>query len=209
MAGRLISVVGCHAEGEVGDVIVGGVLPPQGRTMFDKMRTMEREHDHIRRILLCEPRGSVIRHVNLLVPATRPDCDVGAIIMEPTEYVPMSGSNTICIVTVLLETGIVAMREPQTILMLDMPGGVVRATANCRDGKCVSVEFENVPCFVDRLDAEIQVEGFGRVPIDVAYGGMFFGIVDAKMLGFEIVPSEARALADLGERPEREIGEEG
>ncbi|MGO9949105.1 MAG: proline racemase family protein, partial [Steroidobacteraceae bacterium] len=139
MAGRLISVVGCHAEGEVGDVIVGGVLPPQGRTMFDKMRTMEREHDHIRRILLCEPRGSVIRHVNLLVPATRPDCDVGAIIMEPTEYVPMSGSNTICIVTVLLETGIVAMREPQTILMLDLPGGVVRATANCRDGKCVSV----------------------------------------------------------------------
>ena len=84
MAGRLISVVGCHAEGEVGDVIVGGVLPPQGRTMFDKMRTMEREHDHIRRILLCEPRGSVIRHVNLLVPATRPDCDVGAIIMEPS-----------------------------------------------------------------------------------------------------------------------------
>jgi proline racemase len=120
--------------------------------------------------------------------------------MEPTEYVPMSGSNTICIVTVLLETGIVAMREPQTILMLDMPGGVVRATANCRDGKCVSVEFENVPCFVDRLDAEIQVEGLGRVPIDVAYGGMFFGIVDAKMLGFDIVPSEARALADLGEK---------
>ena len=200
MAGRLISVVGCHAEGEVGDVIVGGVLPPAGRTMFDKMRTMEREHDHIRRILLCEPRGSAIRHVNLLVPATRPDCDVGAIIMEPTEYVPMSGSNTICIVTVLLETGIVAMQEPQTVLTLDMPGGVVRATAHCAGGKCVSVEFENVPCFVERLDAEIEVPGVGRVPIDVAYGGMFFGIVDAQKLGFDIVPAEARALAELGEK---------
>jgi proline racemase len=200
MAARLISVIGCHAEGEVGDVIVGGVLPPQGETMFDKMRTMEREHDYIRRVLLCEPRGSVARHVNLLVPATRPDCDVGAIIMEPTEYVPMSGSNTICIVTVLLETGIIAMREPETVVMLDMPGGVIRATASCRDAKCVSVELQNVPCFVDRLGAAIQVEGIGRIEIDIAYGGMFFGIVDAQKLGFDIVPSEARALAELGEK---------
>ena len=114
MLGKLISVIGCHAEGEVGDVIVGGVLPPQGNTMFEKMSTMQRDHDNIRRLLLCEPRGSVTRHVNLLVPATRPDCDAGAIIMEPTEYVPMSGSNTICIVTVLLETGVLPMREPET-----------------------------------------------------------------------------------------------
>src|SRR5277367_3600123 len=165
MPGRLISVVGCHAEGEVGDVIIGGVLPPQGKTMFDKMRTMEREHDHIRRMLLCEPRGSVTRHVNLLVPATRPDCDVGAIVMEPTEYVPMSGSNTICIVTVLLETGMLQMREPETVVRLDMPGGVVEVTARCRNGKCESVEFRNVPCFVDRLDAEIEVEGVGRIKV--------------------------------------------
>jgi trans-L-3-hydroxyproline dehydratase len=200
MAGRTIAVVGCHAEGEVGDVIVGGVLPPKGTTMFEKMRIMEREHDHIRRVLICEPRGSVIRHVNLLVPATRPECDVGAIIMEPTEYVPMSGSNTICIVTVLLETGMVAMQEPQTVLKLDMPGGVVTATANCRNGKCESVEFQNVPCFVDKLDAQIEVEGVGKVTLDVAYGGMFFGIVDAEKLGFSVLPAEARKLAELGEK---------
>ena len=133
--GRMIQVVGCHAAGEIGDVITGGVLPPTGATMFDKMRTMEREHDHIRRLLLCEPRGSVARHVNLLVPPTRPDCDAGAIIMEPTEYVPMSGSNTICIVTVLLETGILPMAEPTTVVTLDMPGGVVKATAHCSGGK--------------------------------------------------------------------------
>jgi len=200
MTGRMISVVGCHAEGEIGDVIVGGVLPPAGATMFDKMRTMERDHDNIRRILLSEPRGSVARHVNLLVPSTRPDCDVGAIVMEPTEYVPMSGSNTICIVTVLLETGIVPMHEPETVVTLDMPGGVVRARAACQGGKCVSVEFDNVPCFVDRLDAEIEVEGVGRIRIDVAYGGMFFAIVDANTLGFSIAPSEARELAALGEK---------
>jgi proline racemase len=200
MLGKLISVIGCHAEGEVGDVIVGGVLPPHGNTMFEKMGAMERDHDNIRRLLLCEPRGSVIRHVNLLVPATRSDCDAGAIIMEPTEYVPMSGSNTICIVTVLLETGILPMREPETVVHLDMPAGLVRATARCRAGKCESVEFENVPCFVDRLDAVIEVPGFGSVRLDVAYGGMFFGIVDAQALGFEIVESEARALAELGEK---------
>ncbi|MGC1303924.1 MAG: proline racemase family protein, partial [Caulobacteraceae bacterium] len=200
MGARMISVVGCHAEGEIGDVIIGGVLPPAGGTMFEKMRTMERDHDHIRRILLCEPRGSVARHVNLLLPPTRPDCDAGAIVMEPTEYVPMSGSNTICIVTVLLETGVIPMREPETLVTLDMPGGVVRARAACRDGKCLSVEFENVPCFVDRLDAEIEVEGVGRIKLDVAYGGMFFAIVDAHALGFAVQPSEARRLAELGEK---------
>ena len=109
-----IRVVGCHAEGEIGDVIVGGVLPPAGRTMMEKMITMERDHDHIRRMLICEPRGSVARHVNLLVPSTRGDCAAGAIIMEPTEYPPMSGSNTICVATVLLETGMVPMQEPET-----------------------------------------------------------------------------------------------
>ena len=197
---RVISVVGCHAAGEVGDVIVGGVLPPRGDTMYDKMRTMEREHDHIRKLLLCEPRGSVARHVNLVVPSTRPDCDVGLIIMEPTEYVPMSGSNTIASVTVLLETGILPMREPETIVRLDMPGGVVIATAACRAGKCESVEFENVPCFVHGLDLPIDVEGIGTIRIDVAYGGMFFAIVDAAALGFDVQPSEARALAELGEK---------
>ena len=200
MVGRLISVVGCHAEGEIGDVIVGGVLPPAGDTMFAKMRAMERDQDHIRRLLLCEPRGSVGRHVNLLLPSTRADCDVGAIIMEPTEYVPMSGSNTMCIVTVLLETGILPMREPETLVTLDLPGGLVRAKATCRAGKCETVEIENVPCFVDRLDAEIDVEGIGRLRLDVAYGGMFFAIVAAESLGLRVVPENARKLAEIGEK---------
>src|SRR6185369_13130376 len=197
---RVISVVGCHAAGEVGDVIVGGVLPPAGATMYEKMRTMERDHDHVRRLLLREPRGSVARHVNLIVPSTRQDCDAGVIIMEPTEYVPMSGSNTIATVTVLLETGMLPMREPETIVRLDMPGGLVTARARCENGKCVSVELENVPCFVHTLDARLEVQGLGGLAVDIAYGGMFFAIVDAKRLGFEVLPGEARALAELGEK---------
>jgi len=196
----MLSVVGCHAEGEVGDVIVGGFPPPSGSTMFERMKTMEREFDHVRRFLLCEPRGSVCRHANLLTPPLSPGCEYGVIIMEPTEYVPMSGSNLICTVTVLLETGAVAMNEPETVVMVDTPAGPVKATAECRDGRCRSVEFENVPSFVDRLEAMVEVPGIGTVAVDVAYGGMFYAIVDATKLGFGVEPSEARELAVAGER---------
>lgn len=197
---RSIAVVGCHAEGEVGDVIIGGVLPPPGVTMMDKMIAMERDQDHIRQFLICEPRGSVARHVNLVLPSTRPDCVAGAIIMEPTEYVPMSGSNTICIATVLLETGMVPMQEPRTTFKLDMPGGVIEVTAECEGGKCRSVSFRNAPAFAVVLDWALEVEGVGTIPLDIAYGGMFFGIVDAMALGFSVRPDEARDLAVLGEK---------
>ncbi len=197
---RVITVVGAHAEGEIGDVITGGVLPPPGATMMEKKLAFERQFDHIRRILIQEPRGSVARHVNLIVPSTRADCAAGAIIMEPTEYPPMSGSNTMCIATVLLETGIVPMQEPLTKFALDMPAGRVEITAKCRNGKCESVSIDNVPAVALKLDAEIEVEGFGRIKIDIAFGGMIFAIADAAALGFKLEPSEARALADLGEK---------
>ena len=199
-AKRVISIVGCHAEGEVGDVIVGGVLPPPGATMFERMSAMQRDQDSLRRLLLCEPRGSVARHVNLITPPARTDCDIGLITMEPTEFVPMSGSNLICTVTVALETGLVEMREPESIVMVDTAAGPVRARATCRQGKCVSVEFANVPSFVDRLAAPLEVEGIGTVSVDVAYGGMWYASVDAGLLGFAIEPAEARDLAVVGEK---------
>lgn len=197
---RIITVVGAHAEGEIGDVITGGVLPPPGATMMEKKLAFERGFDHVRRLLIQEPRGSVARHVNLIVPSTRPDCAAGAIIMEPTEYPPMSGSNTMCIVTVLLETGIVPMVEPVTKLALDMPAGRVEIVATCRNGKCESVAIDNVPALVLKLDAEIDVPGLGRIAVDIAYGGMIFAIVDAQKLGFGLEPGEARVLAELGEK---------
>jgi proline racemase len=199
-AARTITVVGCHAGGEIGNVVVGGVLPPAGDTVFEQMETLRREGDWLRRVLLREPRGSVACHANLVVPPTRDDCDAGFIIMEPTEYPAMSGSNTICTTTVLLETGMVAMREPESVVRLEAPGGVVEARAACRDGKCESVEFTNVPCFVEHLDAQLEVEGLGTLSVDVAYGGMWYAIVDAQALGFEITPEEARDLSLAGEK---------
>jgi proline racemase len=197
---RAITVVGCHAGGEVGNVVVGGVLPPRGETVFEQMQTLRDESDWLRRLLLREPRGSVAVHANLVVPPTRPDCDAGFIIMEPTEYPAMSGSNTICTTTVLLETGMVEMQEPETIVRLEAPGGVVEARAACRNGRCESVEFTNVPCFADRLDAPLEVDGLGTLAVDVAYGGMWYAIADAEALGFAIEPSEARDLSLAGER---------
>jgi proline racemase len=197
---RTITVVGCHAGGEIGNVVVGGVLPPAGDTVFEQMETLRREGDWLRRVLLREPRGSVACHANLVVPPTRDDCDAGFIIMEPTEYPAMSGSNTICVTTVLLETGMVELREPETVVRLEAPGGVVEARAACRDGKCESVEFTNVPCFVGELDAQLEVEGLGTLSVDVAYGGMWYAIADAHALGFEITPEEARDLSLAGEK---------
>ncbi len=161
---------------------------------------MEREHDDIRRLLISEPRGSVARHVNLLVPPKHPDCDAAVIIMEPTEYPPMSGSNTMATVTVLLETGIVPMQEPETIVMLETPAGPVRARATCRNGKCVSVEIANVPCFAIGLDEKIEVAGHGTIGLDTSYGGMIYAIVDATKLGFAVTADEARDLALVGEK---------
>src|ERR687885_741441 len=198
-AARAITVVGCHAGGEIGNVVVGGVLPPPGETVFERMLAL-REDDRLRRLLLREPRGSVAAHANLIVPSLRPECDAGYIIMEPTEYPAMSGSNTICVATVLLETGMVEMRDPETTLRLEAPAGIVEVRAACRDGRCESVELTNVPCFADRLAAPLEVEDLGTLTVDVAFGGMWYAIADARALGFALEPPEARALSDTGER---------
>jgi trans-L-3-hydroxyproline dehydratase len=198
-AARAITVVGCHAGGEVGNVVVGGVLPPPGETVFEQMQALARD-DSLRRLLLREPRGSVAQHANLIVPPTRDDCDAGFIVMEPTEYPPMSGSNTICVTTVLLETGMVELLEPETTLRLEAPAGVVEVTARCQDGRCESVELTNVPSFADRLDAPLEVEGLGTIVVDVAFGGMWYAIADARALGFALEPAEARELCAAGER---------
>jgi proline racemase len=197
-AGRAITVVGCHAGGEVGNVVVGGVLPPPGETVYERMVAL-RADDRLRRLLLREPRGSVAVHANLIVPSLRPDCAAGFVIMEPTEYPAMSGSNTICVATVLLETGMVELREPVTTLRLEAPAGVVEVTASCRDGRCESIELVNVPCFADRLDAPLEVDELGTIPVDVAFGGMWYAIADAAALGFALEPSEARELSRVGE----------
>ncbi len=200
---RLITVVGAHAEGEGGRVITGGVLPPRGATMFERMKTLQHESDWLRLMLLSDPRGGVLTCVNLITPPARPDADLGMIVIESDYYVPMSGSNLICTVTVALETGLIPMREPETVVRVDTAAGLVVATAECRGGRCKRIRFANVPSFVMHRDATVDVPGLGPVLVDVAYGGMIYAIVDAEPLGFAVVPSEARALVELGERIKR------
>ena len=196
---RLVHIVGCHAEGEVGDVIVGGVAPPPGETLWEQSRFLAAD-DELRQFLLNEPRGGVFRHINLLVPPKHPDAQMGFIIMEPEDTPPMSGSNSICVSTVLLETGIIEMHEPETRLVLEAPGGLVHVTANCADGKVQSVKVLNLPSFVDRLDARLEVPGLGTLTVDTAFGGDSFVVVDAPALGFALAPDEASDLVQIGIR---------
>lgn len=194
---KVIHIVGCHAEGEVGDVIVGGVAPPPGATLWEQ-RDFLAHDETLRNFVLNEPRGGVFRHVNLLVPAKHPEADMGFLIMEPADTPPMSGSNSICVATVLLDTGIVPMTVPKTKLTLEAPGGLVRVVADCEQGKVRRITLTNVPSFAQELGARLEVPGLGTLIVDTAYGGDSFVIVDAAKLGFQLEPGEARDLAELG-----------
>lgn len=196
---RIIHTVSAHAGGEVGDVITGGVAPPPGDTLWDQRRWIAQDAS-LRNFMLNEPRGGVFRHVNLLLPPKSPRADAAFIIMEPEDTPPMSGSNAICVATVLLETGILEMHEPVTDITLEAPGGLVRVRVACSDGQVRAVTVENLPSFADRLDAPLEVAGLGTVQVDTAFGGDSFVIVDAAALGFALTPDEARELAVLGAR---------
>ncbi|WP_112313227.1 trans-3-hydroxy-L-proline dehydratase [Pseudogemmobacter bohemicus] len=194
---KTIHVISAHAEGEVGDVIVGGVRPPPGETIWAQSRWIA-EDETLRNFVLNEPRGGVFRHVNLLVPPKDPRADAAFIIMEPEDTPPMSGSNSICVSTVLLDGGIIPMVEPETRMVLEAPGGLVNIRAECRGGKAERIFVENLPSFAERLDARLEVEGLGTLTVDTAWGGDSFVFVDAKALGFSLTPDEAHDIAKLG-----------
>jgi len=185
----MLTAIDVHAEGEPGRVITAGVPPIPGASMLAKMQWMKANADHIRLRMLREPRGYPGLCCNVIVPPTDPTADAGFIIMEQSEYAPMSGSNTICVVTALLETGMLEMVEPVTELRLEAPAGLVDVRATCEDGKVTSVAFKNVPSFAIALDAEVEVPELGTVIVDIAWGGMFFVIADADVLGIDLDPS--------------------
>lgn len=197
---RLVTVVGAHAEGEVGRVITGGVLPPAGADMFERMVSLQRDSDWLRGMLLFDPRGSVNAAVNLITPPVDPAAHIGMIVIESDYYVPMSGSNLICTVTVALETGMVPMTGDSTRVVVDTPAGLVEVVADTRGGRCRRVTFRNVPSFVMHRDRMVEVPGLGTLRVDVAYGGMIYCIVDAADAGFAIERHEARDLVAVGER---------
>jgi proline racemase len=194
---KLIHIVSCHAEGEVGNVIVGGVSPPIGDSLWEQARWIDQDQK-LRQFVLNEPRGGVFKHVNLLVPAKNKKAIQGFIVMEPEHTPPMSGSNSICVSTVMLDTGLIQMQEPITEFILEAPGGLVPVKAFCENGKAKSIEIQNVASFADKLDVNLEIEGVGTLIVDTAYGGDSFVLVNAAELGFEIKPDEAKDISELG-----------
>ncbi|MFV2033884.1 MAG: proline racemase family protein [Halocynthiibacter sp.] len=203
----IIDMVSAHAEGEVGNVITGGVAPPPGDTLW-QMRDWLHADQSLRNLVLNEPRGGVFTHMNLLVPPKDERAAVGFLTMEPEHTPPMSGSNAICVATVCLERGLVAMKEPETRFYLEAAAGLVAVRATCRNGKALSIEITNVASFADRLDVPLEIEGLGTHSVDIAYGGDSFVLIDAQTLGFALRPDEGRDIAVLGARISRAANEQ-
>lgn len=197
--GPTILAVDAHAGGEPGRVIIGGVSDVPGDTMLAKRDHLAREGDHLRKLMLREPRGYPATCCNLVLPPTSPEADAGFVIMEQAEYPGMSGSNTICTATVLIAERLVPVSEPVTELVLEAPAGLIRVRAEVRDGVARAITFENVPAFAVHLDAPVDVPDVGIVNVDVAWGGMFFAIVDAAALGLALTPDEGRDIVRIGE----------
>jgi proline racemase len=196
---QMVTAFDAHACGEPGRVIVAGLSDVPGSTMFEKKNWIQAHADDFRKRMLREPRGYPAANCNVLMPPTHPDAQAGYIIMEQVEYPPMSGTNTICVVTVLLEAGIVKAEEPITNLLLDTPAGLISVQAHVEKGKVTQVTFRNVPAFAVHLDANVEVPQLGTVSVDVAYGGMFYVIADAARLGFRLTPDEGRDIVRVAE----------
>ncbi|ANK88993.1 MULTISPECIES: proline racemase family protein [unclassified Rhizobium] len=195
---RSLDLLQVHCQGEIGKVIVAGAPEIPGATMLDKMNHINTVDDSLRRFVTFEPRANVAMSVNLLVEPTRADADAGFIVLQADRAHPMSGSNCICVVTALLESGRVPMSEPETVVRLDTPAGLIVARATCRDNRCLSVSLNNVPSFAEALDREVETPKWGRIKVDVAFGGVYYALVDVDQLGLDIAPANARLLAEAG-----------
>ena len=196
---QVLNVVDVHCGGENARVVTGGIGDVPGETMFDKRAYLTEQRDDLRLRLLQEPRGGVIHSADFVLPSRHPEAQLGYVIAESTEYPVMSGSNTICVTTALLETGMLPMIEPVTHLVLESAAGLIRVECTCADGKVTSVRFTNQPAFVYHLDAPIEVPGLGTVTVDVAWGGMAYVLVDGASLGFGLTPDEGRDICVVGE----------
>lgn len=187
-----------HCQGEIGKVIMGGAPEIPGATILEKMNHINTTDDALRRFLTFEPRAHVAMTVNLVLPPTRPDADAAFIVLQADKAHPMSGSNCICVVTALLESGRVPMVQPETIVRLDTAAGLITARARCANGRCLSVSLDNVPAFAVELDRKVSTPAWGTIRADIAFGGVFYALVDVAQIGLTIATEHARALAEAG-----------
>ena len=195
---RSYTAVEVHAEGEQGTCYIGSVFEVPGASMRDKLHHINEVDDSIRKFLCFEPRGRPQTSANLVFPSLDPRAAAGFIICQADRAHAMSGSNTICVVTALLETGTVTMVEPETTLVLETAAGLIQVTATCRDGRCERVTFDGVPSFVEALDVPLRVPGLGDILVDVAYGGCYYVMVDPAQFGIKLDRGSARQIVDAG-----------
>jgi proline racemase len=195
---RTLDILMVHCQGEIGNVLLSGAPDIPGASVLDKLTHINGGNDSLRRFVTAEPRAHVAMTTNLLLPPTRPDADAGFIVLQPDQAHAMSGSNAICVVTALLETGRVAMQEPDTTVRLDTAAGLILARARCAGGRCLSVSLDNVPAFVHALDVPVATPRWGTIRADIAFGGVFYAQIDAAALGLRIEHGQARALAEAG-----------
>lgn len=204
---RTLQTVDVHCAGEIGRVITGGVLNVRGATMAEKLLHLNTVDDSLRRFLCSEPRSGPAGSFCLLTPACDPAADVGLIILQPDQAHAMSGSNAMCATTALLETGMIPMVEPETIVTFDTAAGLVRATASCESGKATRVALDMPPSFLAKA-GQIDTAEYGTINYDLCFGGVFYALVDVAQVGLTIAPEKARALATVGVALRNRIAEQ-
>jgi proline racemase len=195
---KLFHAVDSHTEGMPTRVVIGGVGVLPGDTMAERRLRFVAERDDLRTLLMCEPRGHASMSGAILQPPTRPDADWGVLYIEVSGCLPMCGHGTIGVATVLVETGMVEVTEPETVVRLDTPAGLVVARVAVEDGAATSVTLENVPSYAHALDQLVEVPGFGPVTYDIAYGGNFYAFVRLTDLGLAFERSAKGQLLDAG-----------
>jgi proline racemase len=197
-AARYFAAVDSHTEGMPTRVITGGLGPVPGATMQERRLYFEEHLDDLRLLLMREPRGHSAMSGAFLQPPTRPDADWGVLFVEVSGLLPMCGHGTIGVATVLVETGMVPLSEPETRIRLDTPAGLVEAAVTVSNGRAERVTLRNVPAFADKLGATVEVDSFGEVTYDMAYGGNFYALVPAASVGLDPSPANADELITRG-----------
>ena len=195
---REFAAVDSHTEGMPTRVVTGGVGPIAGATMLERRETFLREMDDLRLLLMREPRGHAAMSGAILQPPTRDDADWGVLFIEVSGCLPMCGHGTIGVATVLVETGMVEVSEPETTVRLDVPAGLVEARVAVEAGRARAVTLRNVPAFLHERDATVAVDGLGEVGYDMAFGGNFYAIVDAASVGLRVDPARSHELVEQG-----------
>ena len=192
----IIEIYNTHCCGEIGDVIVAGDIKLEGETIFEQSKYLF-ENKKLRNFVLNEPRGGVFKHCNLIVKPKNKEALAGFIIMEPEDNPPMSGSNSICVATVLLEKNLIKSNEPYTNFTLEAPGGLIAIKAEVKNKITKSVEIENLPSFVDLMDVKLKTKNYGEIIVSTVFGGDTFIICNARDFNLSIEPKNAKKFVEI------------